>query len=96
MKLDNSSRAFWQKVRGHSTGPNEIPPRPGHSDNEAANGKPSGQPVDVLTGFVNGDDEALGRPVGVAVDRKGALFVADDVGNTVWRVAPASGNTAMR
>jgi glucose/arabinose dehydrogenase len=60
-----------------------------------ANGKPSGQPVDVLTGFISGEDEALGRPVGVAVDHKGALFVADDVGNTVWRVAPA-GNTAMR
>ncbi len=55
-----------------------------------ANGVPSGKPVDVLTGFVNQDDEALGRPVGVAIDRAGALLVADDVGNTIWRVAPAT------
>jgi glucose/arabinose dehydrogenase len=51
-----------------------------------SHGQPAGQPEDVLTGFVNGDGEALGRPVGVAVDRAGALLVADDVGNTVWRV----------
>jgi glucose/arabinose dehydrogenase len=50
-------------------------------------GKPSGPPVDVLTGFVNADGEARGRPVGVVLDRSGALLVADDVGNTVWRVA---------
>ena len=50
-----------------------------------ANGKPNGQPVDVLTGFIDGDD-AHGRPVGVAIDARGALLVADDVGNTVWRV----------
>jgi glucose/arabinose dehydrogenase len=49
-------------------------------------GKPSGKPVDVLTGFVNNKSEAYGRPVGVAVDKQGALLVADDVGNTVWRV----------
>jgi len=54
------------------------------------NGKPSGPPEDVLTGFLSSDGHALGRPVGVAVDRKGALLVADDVGNTVWRVAPAT------
>ncbi|WP_216858851.1 PQQ-dependent sugar dehydrogenase [Caballeronia novacaledonica] len=54
------------------------------------NGKPSGPPEDILTGFVSSDGHALGRPVGVAVDGKGALLVADDVGNTVWRVAPAS------
>jgi glucose/arabinose dehydrogenase len=59
------------------------------------NGKPSGEPRDVLTGFVK-NDEALGRPVGVAIDRKGALLVADDVGNAIWRVAPASPSTAMR
>jgi glucose/arabinose dehydrogenase len=41
----------------------------------------------VLTGFVNADGEARGRPVGVVLDRSGALLVADDVGNTVWRVA---------
>ncbi len=55
-----------------------------------ADGKPSGQPVDVLTGFVASDDTAQGRPVAVAIDRSGALLVADDVGNTVWRVAPAA------
>ena len=51
-----------------------------------ANGKPSGQPVDVLTGFVKPNGEAMGRPAGVAIDKAGALLVADDVGNTVWRV----------
>ncbi len=60
-----------------------------------ANGKPAGEPKDVLTGFVK-DDDALGRPVGVAMDRKGALLVADDVGNVVWRVTPGSPGTAMR
>jgi glucose/arabinose dehydrogenase len=50
-------------------------------------GKPSGMPVDVLTGFVSRQGEAWGRPVGVALDRHGALLVADDVGNAVWRVA---------
>jgi glucose/arabinose dehydrogenase len=51
-----------------------------------ANGTPSGMPVDVLTGFVNDDGDARGRPVGVAIDTTGALLVADDVGNVVWRV----------
>jgi glucose/arabinose dehydrogenase len=55
-----------------------------------AAGKPSGQPVDVLTGFLSEDGKAHGRPVGVAIDTRGALLVADDVGNAVWRVAPAS------
>jgi len=54
-----------------------------------ADGRPAGMPVDVLSGFVNADGEALGRPVGVAVDKAGALLVADDVGNTIWRVTPA-------
>ena len=49
-------------------------------------GKPSGAPVDVLTGFVRDGGDAMGRPVGVAVDARGALLVADDVGNAVWRV----------
>ncbi len=49
-------------------------------------GKPSGPYVDVLTGFVSEVGEARGRPVGVAVDKRGALLVADDVGNVVWRV----------
>jgi glucose/arabinose dehydrogenase len=53
------------------------------------NGKPQGKPVDILTGFVNEDGEAHGRPVGVAVDGSGALLVADDVGNVIWRIAPA-------
>src|SRR6185437_5980519 len=52
-----------------------------------ANGKPAGQPIDVLTGFLDADGNALGRPVGVAIDRKGALLVADDVGNCIWRVS---------
>lgn len=51
-------------------------------------GQPTGKPIPVLTGFVNADDEAQGRPVGVAMDKSGALLVADDVGNTIWRVTP--------
>ena len=53
-------------------------------------GKPAGLPEDFLTGFHPDpkSDLAYGRPVGVAVDRMGALLVADDVGNIVWRVAP--------
>ncbi len=58
-------------------------------------GKPSGQPVDVLTGFLSDQGEAQGRPAGVAIDRLGALLVADDVGNAVWRVTPAA-STASR
>ena len=54
-----------------------------------ANGMPSGQPRDILTGFLNADGEAQGRPVGVAIDKRGALLVADDVGNAIWRVTPA-------
>jgi glucose/arabinose dehydrogenase len=50
-------------------------------------GRPNGQPIDVLTGFLNERGEAYGRPVGVAIDRRGALLVADDVGNIVWRVS---------
>jgi len=50
-----------------------------------AHGRPSGPPIDVLTGFVNDAGEARGRPVGVALDARGALLVADDVGNVVWR-----------
>jgi glucose/arabinose dehydrogenase len=54
-----------------------------------AGGVPSGAPLDVLTGFVGERGEAMGRPVGVALDGRGALLVADDVGNTVWRVTKA-------
>ncbi len=51
------------------------------------NGKPSGMPIDVLWGFINDKGESYGRPVGVVMDKAGALLVADDVGNTIWRVA---------
>jgi glucose/arabinose dehydrogenase len=50
-------------------------------------GQPSAMPLDVLTGFLSAEGKAYGRPVGVALDRLGALLVADDVGNTVWRVS---------
>jgi glucose/arabinose dehydrogenase len=52
-------------------------------------GRPSGPPVDFVTGFLSADEKAQGRPVGVALDKSGALLVADDVGNAVWRVARA-------
>ncbi|MFN3859585.1 MAG: PQQ-dependent sugar dehydrogenase [Caulobacter sp.] len=52
-------------------------------------GKPAGQPQDVLTGFLDERQQAMGRPVGVTVDAKGGLLVADDVGNIIWRVSPA-------
>ncbi|KAB7645444.1 PQQ-dependent sugar dehydrogenase [Polymorphobacter fuscus] len=55
-----------------------------------ADGKPQGLPVDVLTGFLNKDGQAQGRPVGVAFDAAGALLVADDAGNRVWRVTAAN------
>ena len=54
-----------------------------------AGGRPSGPAQDVLTGFLSGTGEAFGRPVGVAVDGRGGLLVADDVGNAVWRLAAA-------
>jgi len=54
-----------------------------------AAGKPNGTPVDVLTGFLDKDENALGRPVGVVIDQQGGLLVADDVGNKVWRVSSA-------
>lgn len=55
----------------------------------AANGfpAPKAKPVDVLTGFLTADGKAHGRPVGVIADRTGAMLVADDVGNTIWRVS---------
>ncbi|MFO1341232.1 MAG: sorbosone dehydrogenase family protein [Burkholderiaceae bacterium] len=52
-------------------------------------GQPAGQPTDVLAGFVDSQGRAQGRPVGLALDGRGGLLVADDVGNSVWRVAPA-------
>ena len=57
-------------------------------------GKPSGMPVDVLSGFVNDDGDAFGRPVGVAIDKRGSLLVADDVGNVIWRVSAAATDSA--
>jgi glucose/arabinose dehydrogenase len=53
-----------------------------------ANGHPAGNPEAVLSGFVDKNGNALGRPVGVAVDSVGAVLVADDVGNSIWRVTP--------
>ena len=53
-------------------------------------GKQSGPPVEVLNGFVSPPAKAYGRPVGVAIDKRGALLVADDVGNAVWRVTAAA------
>jgi glucose/arabinose dehydrogenase len=55
------------------------------------NGQPAGGPEDFLTGLLTPDGRALGRPVGVALDARGALLVADDVSNAVWRAAPATG-----
>jgi glucose/arabinose dehydrogenase len=60
-----------------------------------AEGRPAGEPEDVLTGFLDVNGYALGRPVGVAVDRRGALLVADDVGNRVWRVTAAGPTQAV-
>ncbi len=57
-------------------------------------GRPAGDPIDVLTGFLE-DGEARGRPVGVVIDQQGALLVADDVGNKVWRVTAAEPSTAQ-
>jgi glucose/arabinose dehydrogenase len=59
-----------------------------------ANGKPAGKPQDVLTGFLSDKGEAQGRPVGVKIDKQGALLVADDVGNAIWRVTPSAKSAA--
>jgi glucose/arabinose dehydrogenase len=62
-----------------------------------ADGKPNGPPIDVLTGFLDAEQHARGRPVGVALDGHGGLLVADDVGNTLWRVtAAATAQTAEK
>ena len=58
------------------------------------NGMPRGMPVEVLGGFRDGEGNAMGRPVGVALDGKGGLLVADDVGNKIWRVTAANANQA--
>lgn len=59
-------------------------------------GQPSGKPQDVVTGFLNADNQARGRPVGVAMDKTGSLLVADDLGNTVWRVSATDHRQASR
>ena len=68
--------------------PNAVISVAGNSGFPFSHGWPDGVSFDVLEGFVN-DGEALGRPVGVAIARAKALLVADDVGNSVWRVAPS-------
>jgi len=55
-------------------------------------GQPAGEPMDVLTGFLNAEGQAQGRPVGVAIDSQGAVLVADDAGNTIWRISSAVGH----
>ena len=59
-------------------------------------GRPTGTPEDVLTGFLDVDGNAQGRPVGVAIDRTGALLIADDVGNTVWRITPDTATAGIK
>jgi glucose/arabinose dehydrogenase len=51
-------------------------------------GKPAGDPIDFVAGFLGSDGKARGRPVGVTVDPRGALIVADDLSNAIWRIAP--------
>jgi glucose/arabinose dehydrogenase len=52
-------------------------------------GRPAGEPVDFVTGFLGQDGRARGRPVGVTLDPRGALIVADDLSNVVWRISPS-------
>ena len=61
-----------------------------------ANGKPNGKPQEVVTGFLDAQNQARGRPVGVAMDKTGSLLVADDLGNTVWRVSATDHRQASR
>ncbi len=60
------------------------------------NGRPRGPATDVLTGFLSPEDEARGRPVGVAIDARGGLLVADDVGDSIWRVTGGGANHALQ
>jgi glucose/arabinose dehydrogenase len=57
-------------------------------------GQPSGPAQDVVTGFLDANNHAQGRPVGLAVDRDGGLLIADDVGNAVWRVSSVPAGSA--
>ncbi|MCH2551823.1 MAG: sorbosone dehydrogenase family protein [Alcanivorax sp.] len=57
-----------------------------------SNGEPDGEPIDFATGFLDDDGNARGRPVGVTVDPEGALIIADDLSNTIWRVTPTGGD----
>jgi glucose/arabinose dehydrogenase len=61
-----------------------------------ADGRPKGEPIDLLSGFLSPEGNANGRPVGVAFDKRGALLVADDVGNIIWRVSPAASPSQSR
>ncbi len=56
-------------------------------------GRPAGDPIDFVSGFLGDDGKARGRPVGVTVDARGALIIADDLSNTVWRVTPNDANS---
>jgi glucose/arabinose dehydrogenase len=60
-----------------------------------SNGKPSGAPIDLLSGFLDVYGNAMGRPVGVVNDHKGGVLVADDVGNTIWRVTAVKAASAL-
>ncbi len=61
-----------------------------------SNGKPNGKAEDVVTGFLDDKGNARGRPVAVTLDKSGALLIADDVGNTVWRVSASTQNQAAK
>ncbi len=61
-----------------------------------ANGRPQGEPIEVLSGFLSTEGDAYGRPVGVAIDKSGALLIADDLGNVVWRVTGGAPEVAAR
>ena len=58
-------------------------------------GRPAGDPVDVVSGFLNAEGNTRGRPVGVTVDPRGALIVADDLANTIWRITPDQPRSAQ-
>ena len=69
----------WSTVNGYKLGFAPI-----------AGGKPIGLPKDVATGCLSGEDRPKRRPVGRALDRNGGRLIADDIGNTVWRVTATS------